>query len=282
MAKAPDGIEFIRRVATFIRESENTVSKSMQEFSQLLIDELNLSYSQLFALQNGAITPSVANMQQIEAIRRRLDALFSSQEYLDIVREATSAYNEVNSAITQYFALMAPEFAINAEFAQETLNFYRSQTVELLAGEGLTANFKQQLDRLIFDGIQNGEPLRSLEARTREFLQGSKGKLARYAKQVTTDTLNTFSRAYTNGIAEDLGLNHYFYSGTEIKTTRAFCDKRIGNYYTQKEVESWATEKWQGKKKGTDKDTIFVYLGGYNCRHKLVPVTERMYNRNKD
>jgi hypothetical protein len=44
---------------------------------------------------------------------------------------------------------------------------------------------------------------------------------------------------------------------------------------TKKEIESWATEKWQGKISGTNKLNIFSYLGGHNCLHTLQIVSEK-------
>lgn len=38
---------------------------------------------------------------------------------------------------------------------------------------------------------------------------------------------------------------------------------------------------WDGKMSGTNSTTIFSYAGGYNCRHKLYPVSEEQYNRAK-
>jgi hypothetical protein len=58
--------------------------------------------------------------------------------------------------------------------------------------------------------------------------------------------------------------------------TRPFCEERVGNFYHQKEIESWANIDWQGKRPGTTSSSIFIYCGGYNCRHSLIPVSETL------
>jgi len=281
MAKAPDGIYLLKQIDALIRGAEGAISDKMQGFQDALIKDLVRELNKLLTIQDSDILQSAENMKSIKQIRALLDRFFSSKQYLATVREAVTPYDAISQGLTEYFALIAPDFEIQAQFVKATIDFYKNQTIELLAGEGVNTNIKAQLERIIFQGIENGAPLASLEASTAEYLAGVDGALVRYSKQVTTDTLNTFSRAYTEGVAEGLGLEHYYYSGTEIKTTRDFCDKRIGKYFTKAEVEAWASQKWAGKKAGTNKDTIYKYLGGYNCRHKLLPVTEIMYNRNK-
>lgn len=56
--------------------------------------------------------------------------------------------------------------------------------------------------------------------------------------------------------------------------SRPFCLERIGKYYKKDDVEKWANLKWAGKRAGTTKSTIFIYAGGYNCRHQIIYVSE--------
>ena len=90
-----------------------------------------------------------------------------------------------------------------------------------------------------------------------------------------------FNREYLQTISEDLGMRHYLYQGTIIGDTRQFCQSRAGKYFTKEEVERWASQTWDGKMAGTNSTTIFSYAGGYNCRHKLWPISVEQYNRAK-
>jgi hypothetical protein len=56
-------------------------------------------------------------------------------------------------------------------------------------------------------------------------------------------------------------------------TSREFCDQRHGKYFHRKEVEAWANLSWAGKIQGTNSSNIFIYRGGYHCRHQLIPVS---------
>lgn len=58
--------------------------------------------------------------------------------------------------------------------------------------------------------------------------------------------------------------------------TRPFCAERAGNFYTDKEIKSWAKEDWKGKNPNTTESSIFYLCGGYNCTHQLIPVHESL------
>jgi hypothetical protein len=75
-------------------------------------------------------------------------------------------------------------------------------------------------------------------------------------------------------MVSDLKLEWYSYSGGLMDKSRPFCIARAGNFYHQKEIESWAEQSWAGKNPNTTKSSIFVYCGGYSCGHQLIPVSD--------
>jgi len=86
------------------------------------------------------------------------------------------------------------------------------------------------------------------------------------ANQIATE-LNTnvagFQRSITMSKAEELDITHFLYSGGLIETSREFCRERDGNIYTMEEIQRWDNDQ------GLPAD---IYLGGYNCRHELLPI----------
>lgn len=91
---------------------------------------------------------------------------------------------------------------------------------------------------------------------------------SRTVSQIKTE-LNTatmaFSRSVTQAKAKSLGLKYFLYIGPDDKITRPFCKARVGKVFTLEEIEKWDN--------GTDLPAK-QYLGGYNCRHDLRPVSE--------
>ena len=80
-------------------------------------------------------------------------------------------------------------------------------------------------------------------------------------------SLAGFSRTVNLAKAEDLGIDLFLYAGPDDKVTRDFCAEKVGNIYTRQEIESWDNGQ------GLPADT---YLGGYNCRHRLDPVSAEL------
>jgi hypothetical protein len=69
----------------------------------------------------------------------------------------------------------------------------------------------------------------------------------------------------------------FVYQGRPIATTRSFCRERAGRYWHREEIKEWGRNAgfmpWKGMHKGTNEVNIFLLLGGYTCRHILIPVS---------
>lgn len=82
--------------------------------------------------------------------------------------------------------------------------------------------------------------------------------------ELNTSTI-AFSRAITQKKANDLGFKFFVYRGPNDKITRPFCKARVGKVFTWEEILKW--DNGQGL-------PASIYLGGYNCRHDLRPISE--------
>ena len=90
------------------------------------------------------------------------------------------------------------------------------------------------------------------------------------------DIFQDFDRETQRTYADELKLNYAIYSGTEIKTTRDFCEARINNIYSRKEIAKWNSKDWKGKRKGVP---VEVQCGGYNCRHHFSFISDELAKR---
>ena len=93
--------------------------------------------------------------------------------------------------------------------------------------------------------------------------------MRRYANQMVHDSLMQFDSQFTKHMAEQAGLDHYYYAGTSVKDTRQWCLDHIGKVMSEDEIrEEWSSNTWGGKSAGDP----FTVRGGYNCRHQWMPV----------
>ena len=108
--------------------------------------------------------------------------------------------------------------------------------------------------------------------------------MKRYAGQILNDSLREFDATLNLAKANDAGLTHVVYQGSNIPTTRDFCrlvrsgtyDKRKGGLFTIDEVRKLWRRNWKGKKPGDP----FIVRGGYNCRHQWSFVNPDWYDQN--
>jgi len=90
----------------------------------------------------------------------------------------------------------------------------------------------------------------------------------RYATQIVQDSLMGFDGQFAKYRADELGLNHYKYSGTTVRDSRDFCRRHVNKTYSEEEIRRiWSSQTWSGKAQGDP----FVVRGGYNCRHHWQP-----------
>ena len=94
--------------------------------------------------------------------------------------------------------------------------------------------------------------------------------IGKATKKLINDT-NTWVTTSTSGLyrtsntllAQDNGLTKFTYMGILDSRTRPFCKRYIGQTRTQ--------EEWNTLDNG-QVNPVFVYAGGYNCRHSFVAV----------
>lgn len=93
------------------------------------------------------------------------------------------------------------------------------------------------------------------------------GSLVNNLNTELNTALAGFSRTVNLAKAEDLDIDLFLFAGPDDNVTRDFCAEKVGNIYTREEIESWDNGQ------GLPAD---IYLGGYNCRHRLDPVSREL------
>ena len=78
--------------------------------------------------------------------------------------------------------------------------------------------------------------------------------------------LSGFQGGLTKRKAEEFGFELFLYAGDIINTSREFCIERVGKVFTREEIDKMDNGQ------GLD---VWLYKGGYNCRHDLVPVSKK-------
>jgi hypothetical protein len=226
---------------------------------------------------NGMIKQNAAN----RAIANKASQVFSESMkqsgYLNAVETYITVIPKLDQLAENYFHSISDAFKPNRQFMASMQKNVISSLESSLFNAGLESQIKRPLMDIINTSINSGGQFSGFLEQVKTFITGNSkvdGKLLSYARTLTRDALFNYSRAVQQAVTNDLGLKWYFYLGGVMDKTRSFCLERVDKYWHESEVKVWASLEWQGKRPDTTESSIFVYAGGYNCSHTLVPVSD--------
>jgi hypothetical protein len=214
------------------------------------------------------------------------NTIITNAPYQLQVAEVIKGFEMLAELSNEYITLAIGDFKPKKALYEAILEANIATTKDALLGGGISENFGTAIQEVLKDNIAGIGTRSELNKTLRKFIEGTEKDAAflnRYIKQVTNDSVMTFNAEYIQTIAEDLDVEYYLYSGTVIADSRPFCVSRAGRYFTTEQVKDWGDlGKWDGKNTNTNRTTIFIYRGGYNCRHQLWPVSKEQYEAAKE
>lgn len=284
-----------------IKEIEKAVARFNDQIPKMQREMFNEIQGELKRLDtaNGRIKTTVANLRVIISIKNKMLKLILTPDYIAEVKEFAKAFNEVTKLQNQYFRSIESSFKPST-FLKEVRTQAIADTVAKLTESGIGSTIQEQISNILRTNITTGGSYAALTNQLRESLLNTEtdGILQRYAKQITTDSLNQYSAQYTEKVSSDLGFEWYAYQGSDITTTRPFCDamtdfryfhvseiprllRAEGLYYLKDGVKTKVpiydkTKLPHGMIPGTNASNFQINRGGYNCGHQIRPVSERL------
>jgi len=254
-------------VFAFVENFNLKVSKEIQNAILDFIDTLSSDLDLTSRLERNKV---------INKFRDELAKTIQNGAIADGYLTLLTGYKEIVAIANEYFSALSSAYKkeLYREIYKESILYLK----ESLTGAGISQIVSNKIVDKIYDLNMTGITKKELRAYLKDYF--SKANITtRYVEQITTDSLYQMTQTYQLKISNDLGIEYYYYAGTKMKTSRQFCISRYGKVFTKKEIQSWPELNWAGKIPGTDKNTIFVYRGGYNCRHTLRPISKNLYQK---
>lgn len=258
-------------------------SASMSSVSKKFLERVMEAATQL-RLRIGTSAPKAEemaeNIRKLSKLNSQLNKLLMDSGYNLEVGKYVTLFSESQVAINTYYTTILSSYRPSKDLYQAIRKANVDTTVESLLNSGVDANFIEPVKKVLRDVVTGNGDYTLLKKNLSDLIVGNETiepRLKSYVGQVSSDAIHQYQRNYLKVVSDDLGLKYFLYAGTEIRTTRDFCQERHGKYYTDQQVKSWANLSWSGKIKGTNEVTIFTNCGGYSCRHRLLPVSETIY-----
>ena len=269
--------------------------KKIQELQLAIESRMDEALPKVFAKLSNQVIDLASNLsldandraktlkEMIKLRKDIADTIINNSLYQTQVAEVLKGFEMLADLSNDYMSIILDDFKPKTELYKAILQTNIETTKNALLGAGIRDNFSTAIQEVLKDNIAGVGSRAKLNDTLRKFIEGTPENapfLNRYIKQTTNDSVMTFNAEYIQTIADDLGVEYYLYAGTLIEDSRSFCQARSGRYFTTDEVKAWANLKgWQGRMAGTNSNTIFIYRGGYNCRHQLWPVAKEQYEQ---
>jgi hypothetical protein len=260
--------EIERLIQSAVDQMDMAVDAAQVDAIESLVDETaNLGLDSA-----GNIKPNVGNLNKRASIQNKLNRILFGGQFKKGLSAVTAIMRKIASTITKYLKQF-PGFKRPKSF-DAILASAIDSVIAALGESGIGATVTAQVDELIRSAIVGGNSIQSLRKAMRDYFKNrGLGQVGRInANTLISDAMTSLHGAMMKQEAGRLGMKWFKYQGGLIDTTRSFCRARNGHYFHQKEIESWASLEWDGKNPSTTSATIFLWKGGYNCRHFLIPV----------
>lgn len=259
-----------KSLAAINRLNKVVISAQNDAFGDVVVIIKKLSLD-----KEGYILQNAENRAIIRDANRAFAKAINNSGYVEGLNQFTVTFQVLDDLNGEYFGEFAG-FNPNRMYMKALQKQAIADIESLLLNEGLEAQIKLPLQQILNQNVNTGGSFQGMLKQVQDFIKGTDtedGKLLRHSKQITKDLLFNYSRSYQQSVASDLSLEFYQYTGGTIQHTRDFCRERVGEFFHHKEVESWAGQDWAGKNPNTTKSSIFIFAGGYNCLHQILPVS---------
>lgn len=290
------------KYSDILEKIDKAIAKFNKRIPKVQRDIFNEIQDQIKRLDtNGTkIKSTVYNLKIIASIKVKMVRLIVTPEYLKDVKDFVTAFNDITKLQNQYWKEAESTFkpkTLLREIRKQAI----SDTVKKLTADGIATTISDKVSDILRTNITTGGSYAELNRQLRMSIMGdpkTDGSLLKYSKQITTDSINQYNAQYTQTVSSDLGFEWFAYQGSDIKTTRPFCDamtdlryfhvteiprllKADDLYYIKDgkktKVPIYAkTDLPHGMIPGTNPANFQINRGGYNCGHQIRPVTERV------
>lgn len=283
----------------FIAEREKKyfrkISALQRAFKNLIINY----FTKNLLISDGVISNSTKNISTSRFIKR-LQKDFANEDGFKTVKFLVKDLTKLNGLNGDYFKSIPQVKNTKISHIEQIVLKKMMQKLgfDLKKNQVVDNSFLDDLVKMdsVYNRVKaealrsvvNKVPLSKFRQRIDELVE-DKGLIRRHFNTMSGDIYSQFERESSNQMRIGLKLQFAQYSGGTIGTTRDFCKERNNKIFHISEIENFGTDEdafggysskpdFQGK---TDPYDPISDLGGYNCRHTLDWISDRMAVRRR-
>lgn len=280
----------IKNIIDTIDNVNDKFSSRLSATEKKLLDEV-LNLIKQLNVSNGKIDSSIENLKLVSEIKSKLNSAVLNKDYLKTVAELSKGFETIYSAQFAYFKTLQKSLKTDKRY-ELVKQLSLESTMQGLTRAGIEANVTSKLSDMILKGVTTGSMYADMVKDMTAFLttdEKSQGALTRYAQTYANTAVNQFAGQVNKTFTEDLGIEWFMYVGSNKETTREFCELLREKKYVhvseipdiiKGEIDGHQCKIYErtglphGMIEGTTPENFQVNNGGWNCGHKLTPVSE--------
>ena len=245
----------------------------------------NLSkYLESFELSDGSFVNSPANKQLLTSLQTEIANAINSSTYPTAVSNVIRSLSEIEALSELVLIEYNPSVTIDFDkLGVSQLRQMQTETiVQNMTGAGLTTEIRQPIRDAINRNVFAGAKMTETKQYLTEFLTAQKSdkmnRMTRYANVWAQDGVMQYDGMIYDQFRQSYGANYIRYIGSLIGDSRPQCVRWINKYSGKipmnkiKSEIAWATTNGSGLNLAITENTFCTYRGGYNCRHKAIPI----------
>lgn len=288
----PTAAQIVAKKLEALENVPDNWAASIQNYQPKLFARLSRLLADIETV-NGGIAQTPANFTRIDTIINEMRQFLTQGEYVEIVTKFANEFTVQQATTAAYFGEVLGLDAIVTPFAAQLYQANKAFAIEgVLSNSALDDLLLRDVRKVLIDSVGSNARYTNTLDTLRTMVEGNadkEGQLLRYSRQIVSDTFATTDRAYTEIIANDLGLQWYRWLGGLKKTSRCLCVNLNQRFLHRGEVEqigmgnltvieglsSCSTKSglWAGAMPNTNSETIFTVAGGFVCQHSILPLS---------
>jgi len=242
-------------------------------------------YLESFQLSDGSfVTNSPENAKLLTALEAEIAKAINSSTYPSAVSDIIRSLPEIESLTGEVISSYNNGLAVDFDrLGVSQLRLIQTEAiVQNMTGAGLTTEIRQPIRDAINRNVFSGAKMTETKKYLREFLEKSgsdkMNRMTRYANVWAQDGVMQYDGMIYDRFRQEYKPNFIRYIGSLISDSRPQCVRWVTKYPNgipigelNKEI-NWAFRSGSGMNPATSSTTFCTYRGGYNCRHKAIPV----------
>ena len=249
---------------------ETQIKKTLEDLEAQIISDI-AEHKRLLSTQ--PFSPELLRQKTAITIQLRND--FKKQFQNIFLAESDSLIREYDQVVGEFMKefgkLNIPDkFKNLTKVDLDTISALKTQTFQ--GFEEVANTYLTEINTNVYQNVIGGrsfdDMVRDISGKLTGAVDVAGRPMSSHAGQLAHDSIMQFDAQFVKAKASSAGLTHFRYAGTAITTTRDFCQRHIGQVYSEEEIRSIWSGSWTGKSSGDP----FVVRGGYRCRHTWNPV----------